>query len=537
MIFLPIVARELRVAARRRGTFWIRTGVALGAIATGVFLYLAYIDAPAQSASYRIFSSLVVLAVVFCLFAGRQSTADCLSEEKREGTLGLLFLTDLKGYDIVLGKLAATSLNGFYSLLAVFPVLAVPILMGGITNGEFWRAVLVLANTFLFSLAVGIFVSALSRDARRAMGANLLVLLCIIGIPGAFAGLLAYFLPSQKFYPELLLSCPLYSLFLCDDSQYRFQQTFFWLSVGIIHVLTWVLLALASFAVRHSWQDKPAGPRKLSWRERWRTWNFGPAATRALYRRRLLDSNAFYWLAARARFKPLHVWGVFLFVVCWWVWARFQFGTLWLDESTSGINIATAIMLNVALKLWVGLEACRPLAEERQSGSFELLLSTPLTVVDVFEGQWLALKRQFLAPTVLSAIIVVIFMIGAINHSPDQGGLLLALWLGAILMFAADVAALGWTAMYCALITHSPNQASMLTISRIVFAPGIIFAAIVVLGNVYAYFSGEPGPRTGFYLAWWLGLGITADLVYGLSSRRRLVSSFRDLASAGKPKR
>ena len=94
----------------------------------------------------------------YCLAYGRRSTADCLSQEKREGTLGLLFLTDLKGHDVVLGKLVATSVRGFYGLLAVFPVLAVPLLLGGTTSGEFWRVVLVLMDTFLFSLAIGILV-------------------------------------------------------------------------------------------------------------------------------------------------------------------------------------------------------------------------------------------------------------------------------------------------------------------------------------------------------------------------------------------
>jgi hypothetical protein len=33
MTFLPIVDRELRVASRRRGTYWLRTVVASGIIA------------------------------------------------------------------------------------------------------------------------------------------------------------------------------------------------------------------------------------------------------------------------------------------------------------------------------------------------------------------------------------------------------------------------------------------------------------------------------------------------------------------------
>src|SRR4029450_9547413 len=96
-------------------------------------------------------------------------TADCVSEEKRDSTLGLLFLTDLKGYDIVFGKLAATSLNAFYGLLALFPVMAIPLLVGGVTVNEFWRVVLVALNNMFFSLAVGLFCSAIGRDERKAM--------------------------------------------------------------------------------------------------------------------------------------------------------------------------------------------------------------------------------------------------------------------------------------------------------------------------------------------------------------------------------
>src|SRR6185369_11363920 len=90
-----------------------------------------------------IFGALTGTAVLYAFVAGMRDTADCLSWEKREGTLGLLFLTDLKGYDVVLGKLAAHSLNAFYSVVAVLPMLAIPLLMGGITLGEVGRTALV----------------------------------------------------------------------------------------------------------------------------------------------------------------------------------------------------------------------------------------------------------------------------------------------------------------------------------------------------------------------------------------------------------
>src|SRR5438270_11752646 len=112
------------------------------------------------SLGHGLFSVLAWLGLIYCLLGGVGNTADCLSEEKREGTLGLLFLTDLKGYDVVLGKLLATSLNSFYGLLAIFPILAISLLVGGVTGTEFWRMVLVSVDNLLFSLALGIFCSA-----------------------------------------------------------------------------------------------------------------------------------------------------------------------------------------------------------------------------------------------------------------------------------------------------------------------------------------------------------------------------------------
>src|SRR3954464_6612207 len=151
MTFLPIVGRELRVAARQRNTYWIRTGAALGGIAIGAWIMLMPFFHDNRTLGPALFVSLSILTFAYSLLIGVLRTADCLSEEKREGTLGLLFLTDLKGYDIVLGKLAATSLNAIYGTLAIVPLMAIPILLGGVTNAEFWRVVMVAVNLLMFS--------------------------------------------------------------------------------------------------------------------------------------------------------------------------------------------------------------------------------------------------------------------------------------------------------------------------------------------------------------------------------------------------
>src|SRR5215472_11249660 len=155
MTLLPIVQRELRIAARKRSTVWFRVVVALAALVIGSGFLIMNLAMGAGSARFGsgLFGTLTWMALAATLAAGVFFTADSLSEEKRDGTLGFLFLTDLRGYDVVGGKLLATSLRGSYALLAFFPVLAVTLLMGGVTGGQFWRTSLALINALFCSLA------------------------------------------------------------------------------------------------------------------------------------------------------------------------------------------------------------------------------------------------------------------------------------------------------------------------------------------------------------------------------------------------
>jgi ABC-type transport system involved in cytochrome c biogenesis permease component len=166
---MPIVQRELLVSSRKRLTFWSRIGAALAGFLAVFFIVGAEPDAMTVGAlGAKLFHWLANAAFWLCLFGGAVLTADCLSVEKREGTLGLLFLTDLKGHDVVLGKLVARSLTAVFCLIAIVPMLAVPILLGGVTGGDFWRVTLLLLNTLFVSLCLGMVVSVFSHESRNA---------------------------------------------------------------------------------------------------------------------------------------------------------------------------------------------------------------------------------------------------------------------------------------------------------------------------------------------------------------------------------
>ena len=92
---MPIVERELRVAARQRKTWWRR--VLTLAVALALFVCVFLITSRWASPSLvgrEVFSALSWFGLLYGLLAGPLATVDCLSRERREDTLGLLFLTD-----------------------------------------------------------------------------------------------------------------------------------------------------------------------------------------------------------------------------------------------------------------------------------------------------------------------------------------------------------------------------------------------------------------------------------------------------------
>jgi hypothetical protein len=286
-------------------------------------------------------------------------------------------------------------------------------------------------------------------------------------------------------------------------------------------------VALAGWVVPWSWRDQPSAGGGTPWRERWQRWLYGDAPTRKAYRRRLLEINAFYWLAARVRFKPAGVWIIVGFIAGWWLFMCLRLQFNWFDES---LSLTTSLMLCSVLKIWVAIEAGQRLAEDRRIGALELLLSTPLNVREILRGQLLALRRQFLIPLLLIiAVVWVLFSAGAPQAFDDRARIH-ALGAAGIIMLLADIAALTWVAMATALTVNTPNRASISTIFRVLILPWVVFAAIAIIVNIGTATMRSNSPGWRFFLHLWFWIGIAADVGFGLLAWHRLRTRFRLLA-------
>jgi ABC-type transport system involved in multi-copper enzyme maturation permease subunit len=530
MRFLPVVERELRTAARRGHTYWTRflTVVAAVVISVWVWGWLTADDAPHQR-GLMLFQTIAALAFTYSLLAGIGVTADCLSEEKREGTLGLLFLTDLKSYDVVLGKLAATSLNAFFRLFSVFPILAIPLLMGALMFSEFWRMTLVLTNTLFLSLAAGMFVSSISlRDRRAMIGTFLLILAVTAGPP--LIGLIVHLRDQTVPYDaSWLLSSALYPWILSFDLAYKGNPNHFWQAAAVTQLAAWSLLAAAGLIVRRAWQDRPAAGRAALRRERWRAWQFGHGAGRAGHRRRLLEINPILWRTGRDRLRPVSVLAAQAGLGLAWLWLYRKQGGELLDPT---IYFLTAYVLHTVLKLWVASEACRPLAEERRHGTLEMLLSTPLTVDEILNGEMLALQRQFGWPVVLAlGADAVMLLAGLRDRLWDSSNEWLVLFLGIIVILIADLYTLAWVGFWLSLTAKKSARALLGTVARVLVLPW----AMLVLGLSLLTAlppQSAPGDLGEMGLLWTaFAVALVNDAVFYTWARTNLVERFRLVAA------
>ena len=208
----PLIHRELLVGARRRSTQWIRVAVALIATIIGAIYIPIVSTGITMSPGNGLFLVLIWLGFGVSGLFGVFFAADVISSERREGTLGLLFLTRLRSFDVVLGKLFSTALRAAFSLLAAAPVMALPLLLGGVTFESYWQAALVLANTLFVSVAMGLMVSSFNRNPVRAV---LGTLFCVMGLAGAtfvIDGLLMDFFDERQFVPRTCYASPAFAL-------------------------------------------------------------------------------------------------------------------------------------------------------------------------------------------------------------------------------------------------------------------------------------------------------------------------------------
>ncbi len=401
----PVFQRELLATVRRSSLWWLRSA---GVAAAGMVLWCVsqWVDvgfaSSAVSAGQKVFWGVQGGLTVVLAILAPALTAECLAQERREGTLGLLFLTPLRPIQVVVGKAQVHALRYFNVWLAVLPVTIVPLLMGGVDGRDVVLMFSLEGAVGLVGLAAGILASARvtyrSQALLLAYGISLptiLVLLkvLVLAVSGALWGI-----------GWILVPLPLWPLALLDDG--RFLAGVLLGEVAVVMSLG--LLFLAAAAALRCWRREEFEPPKEfaapvrsgfdvlehfgeDWEEGladldYRAWCAG--AGRQLRERRPLE-----WLRRRQRGR-----------VEWRGWACGGVALGWLvavGASSGWIAQAFSLLLLAGIS-WRSAQGYR---EEARNSMLELLLCTPLPIREFLLSRVRLVVGEFLPAVVLQLLL------------------------------------------------------------------------------------------------------------------------------------
>ena len=549
-----VIVRELRRMARRRSTFHHRAIVCAWAMLLlgGISVWLDWQMASARPGTFMpppkgtvVFMGLAVLLMLVCAIGGVGLTADCLSEERREGTLDLLFLTPLSGLDLLLGKLVSSAMAAVYWILGILPVLSLTFLMGGVAFGEFFRLALTLLNTLFLSLAAGLFVSSLAEDARKAItsGIALMIFLAIL-LPFLAAMLLYELLPSVDMDEAWFVFAvsPVYTLLesgvFSPMAGAGFER--FIVSLLVVHAVGWGLVGAAAYwlprsvkreATKAAIQARKRNRRAAktaSWRQRPRF---------LALRRRALAREPYSWMMMSGRRgKQLlpAIFCVYMIAMCGLV-------------SSAGFHEMVPFLLYFTaafLKIWLLVEVTTRIAEERKTGSFELLLSSPLGVGGILRGIDRALIWQFGRSCCLLLAAGIVFYT---TIEPRRDGIFADSFAGSVraffcpaaVVFFLDLWALKWIGVWSAIRCRTAARALSASFGAIFLLPwllmGLASASMSVLREVYGFNQNPIIQSNSSDSVPWLWLAVFGGVAFGfgLWARARVLHRFRLLAMHG----
>ncbi len=400
--------RELREGARRPFNYWLRVGAAAAGLLMVVYIVTENREETDKVLGQYLFAGLhVTLMGLICLMVPLM-TADCIAREKREGTLGLLFLTPLTAGGIVMGKGLAQALRALTLWVSVAPVLAIPFVMGGVGWADASAYLALEFSALVLSLAAGLLASTLVKGRGAAfvlalfLGVLFVAVFCRVALICFFVqihpsgGFLGPFFPfGYHTFMLLMLSGLPTDVASVGGVGVRLWHQILWLSPSAAWLLFVLVLRFAAWRLAGSWQDKIPSLRQESLVQRYCTPLFKDWFARRTGR--ILDRNPIAWLQQYSWKARLIKWVLCLvFVVA---------ATALLDSSINPGNFGETIEPLLFLTFAAGMTfaGINSFAEEKGSGALELILITPIPINQVILGRIRGVWEQYLPAALILA--------------------------------------------------------------------------------------------------------------------------------------
>jgi len=447
----PIIARELRTSARRGTTYYSRLvpGLVLLIVAwfgdTGLAGNAAMVQLSANlfNVLHATLFSLIWLLVPLI-------TADIISREKREDTLGLLLLTPLRAHEVVVAKAVNALISGAMLILASVPIIAIPIMFGGVTGGDLMRSCLINCSALIGAVTAGLLASSVSEKRGRAWAVCLLMAggcfsiiysaMVMVEISFAYWGQnrLAEVFDWLIGNPGYLFALPVAGWVFAaglDDTMLGISNSGLGRVIPAIiaaagsFLFAWIGIRFAAARVRGHFDARFLTVRQQKVRSFFTRERFFAKGLN-VRRAGLLERNPSAWLAGRKWSARLTKWG-WLFLSVSVVTISTLDGEYYFGETVA----TTCVWLGMFMLASVTLISVTSLPGERDSGAFELLLVTHLDPRRFVAGRLQGIQCSFIPSALLVASVysyTTLFPISwnfANMYSPDhvfEEGMLMA---------------------------------------------------------------------------------------------------------------
>ncbi len=415
----------------------------------------------------------VVLMGLICLVVPLM-TADCIAREKREGTLGLLFLTPLTAGGIVAGKGLAQALRAMTLWVSVAPVLTIPFVMGGIGWADASAFLALEFSVLVLCLAAGLLASTLVKGRGAAFVVALLLaaiivsVFCTLACFSFLAGVPLIFDWPQD-YAMLLSGLPTeldattggsFNVSLMTVPFIHTWHQTLWVSPLPALLLFVLLLRFAAWRLARSWHEKIPSLRQESLVRKYCT----PLFQRWFARRtrRTLDRNPIAWLQQYSWKARLIKWLLCLALVI--------VITGYVSNAPPYYGFGEPILPILSFTILAGMTfaGINSFAQEKRSGALELILVTPIAINQIIFGRLLGVWKQFLPAALMLALsdVGILWVHGVLKFSLLSDGRIIEFlsdYLRGPLSFVSAFVALPAFALYFALRVKNQIVAAGMT--------------------------------------------------------------------------
>lgn len=169
----PVLRNESKLSVRTpRFSLMLLVYIAVLSVGTLIFYNSYSSDVYASGinpqGAVTLYIVLAIIQAILLMFIVPSLTATSICSEREKQTLDILLSTRLNSFQIIFGKLLASSLQVIMLIVCTIPLYAICGLIGGIKLGN----ILILVGSFIVSTifvgAIGVFISTYSKTSKVA---------------------------------------------------------------------------------------------------------------------------------------------------------------------------------------------------------------------------------------------------------------------------------------------------------------------------------------------------------------------------------